>query len=171
MREKFFRSSPNGIFGPDYPPIKNERSRRLQKRYPSTILYAYTLYRLQAYNMFASYLSIESVQRQVAVMSRELHLARSQSHPSLPVIQLFFLHQLDGLGKTWTVYRDSLMNALHSCSLSDHGQFEPGSVAYHDMLRIILETHSHAIQANQVIVWLVSLRDNFWPGAPLMKQA
>ena len=110
--------------------------------------------------MLASYLSIQSVQRQVAVMSRELHLTYSESHSSChPVALQFFLHQVEGLGRTWTAYRDSLLSTLHTFSLMDRDSFEPGSVAYQDLLLLIEETRIYTLQAHQVIVWLLSLRD------------
>lgn len=108
--------------------------------------------------MLASYLSVDSVQRQVAVMTQELHYVRSQCHPSCrPVAQQFFLHQLEGLIKTWTTYRDSLLSTLDSFSLINHESFEPGSVARHDLLHLLQETRSHTSQAHHIVLWLLSL--------------
>lgn len=108
--------------------------------------------------MLESHLSVDSVQRQVAVMYRELHPVPSAQHPSCRSVALmFFRHQVEGLGKIWTVYRDSLLSILHNYYQMD--TFEPGSIAYHTFQQLIQETSSRAQQAHQVVRWLVSLRD------------
>ena len=109
--------------------------------------------------MLSSHLTVDSVQRQVAVRSRELHQVQSNGLPCRSVALPFFLHQVEGLGRTWTTYRDSLLSTIHSCSLVHPDRFEPGSALLQDFLFMIQEVHIHALQAHRVVIWLLSLRE------------